>query len=110
MTPSSSPTIQSPGLTVWPAITIGTLISPKPLGSPALAQTLLLKAAKPVLAISGVSRIAPQTTSPARPLTMALWVASSPHIAGVASQASTTSTSPGLQTSIASTGLAQSPA
>ena len=41
---------------------------------------------------------------------MALCVASSPHMAGVASQASMTSTSPGLQTSIASTGLAQSPA
>ena len=91
-------------------MTIGTSISPKPLGSPALAQTLLLKAGKPRRAISGVSRIAPQTTRPARPLTMALCVASSPHIAGVASQASTTSTSPGWHTSIASTGLAQSPA
>ena len=109
ITPSSSPTIQSPGKIRTPPTTTGTFSSPKPFGSPACETTCRAKAGNSSRLISTVSRIAPSITMPWSPLWIEECVASSPQIAGGELPASTTITSPGAAWSMASTGLAQSP-
>ena len=94
-TPSSSPTIQSPGSTRRPPTVTGTLISPRPFGSPAFERISRENAGNPSARISAVSRMPPSITMPATLRWSALCVASSPQTAGPRPPASTTITSPG---------------
>ena len=89
---------------------MGTPISPKPLGSPAVGVTSEREQREAQVAMmSPVSRAPPQMTTPATCFWMAELVASSPQMAGATPPASMTMTSPGWAWSMASTGLAQSP-
>ncbi len=108
--PSSSPTSQSPGFAWWLPSDTGTPMAPRPRGSPASGQALVLHSARPEAAMSARSRQAPRMTTPPRPRSTAVRLARPPHSAGYWSPASITSTSPGLQASIACTGFDQSPA
>ena len=70
---------------------------------------LRAQAGKPSARMASTSRMAPSMTTAAMPFCRHDSVASSPQIAGGRPPASITSTSPGWQASMASTGLAQSP-